>query len=90
PLKTLVGKGVEDDTLVIELGLLQALKSSQNTDLSVLLEGLEYHLFKPLLKAVKAGQINLRLRAGHEFDFLLSRAAMFKFWKKPATLNGMR
>ncbi len=89
PLKTLVDKEVEGDTLVVELELLQALKSSQNADLPALLESLEYRLFKPLLKVVKAGRINIRLRAGHEFDFLLSRAAMFKLWKKPRTLSGL-
>ncbi len=89
PLKTLVDKEVEGDSLVVELGLLQALKSPQNADLPALLESLEYRLFQPLLKAVKAGRVNIRLRAGHEFDFLLSRAAMFKFWRKSCTLSGL-
>ncbi len=82
-------KEVSGDTLIVELALLQALKSSQDVDLSTLLASLEYHLFKPLFKAVKAGQINLRLRAGHDFDFLLSRVSTFKFWRKPSTLTDL-
>ncbi|MCP4188931.1 MAG: hypothetical protein GY763_15100 [Gammaproteobacteria bacterium] len=89
PLKTLVDKGVVGNTLIVELELLRDLKSSQNTDLSALLEDLEYHLFKPLFKAVKAGQINLRLRTGYEFDFLLSRASTFRFWRKPRALTDL-
>ncbi|MCP4492541.1 MAG: hypothetical protein GY820_35325 [Gammaproteobacteria bacterium] len=90
PLDTLVDKRLVGDTLIVELKLLQALKSSATVDLPALLESLEFDLFKPLCKTVKAGRINLCLRVGHKSDFLLSRSSMFKFWRKPVTLTSLK
>lgn len=81
------GAGFSKQNIYIDLGLLRALKSSDGEDLQSLLSGMESKLFKPLVKAVDAGQISLRLRTGHDYDFQLSRFSALKSWRKSVNLK---
>lgn len=75
-----------DNSLIVDLSLLSALKSSDDQDLSRLLVKLEQQLFQPLLRQVRANQIKLRLRLGHDNDLFISAASRYRFWKRPTNL----
>ncbi len=74
------------DSICIDLSLLRALKLPDNDNLQLLLGKLEANLFKPLLKGVAGGQLRLCLRAGHGYDFLLTRFSLLKRWRKSSNL----
>ena len=74
------------ENICIDLSLLRALKLPDNDDLQLLLGKLEANLFKPLIKAVGAGQLQLCLRTGYDYDYLLSRFSSLKRWRKPGNL----
>ncbi len=74
------------ENICIDLSLLQALKLSTEDDLQILLTRLETKLFDPLVKAVRRGQLQLRLRAGHGYDYSLSRLSLLKRWRGPGNL----
>ncbi|MDH5353993.1 MAG: hypothetical protein OEY09_06055 [Gammaproteobacteria bacterium] len=82
PVSVLAHTDLNDDSLIVDLRLLDALKSPDAEDLSEILLRLESELFKPLLNRIKSGQVHLRLRAGHENDLSISSASRFRFWKK--------
>ncbi len=74
------------NNICIDLSLLQALKMPGSEGLPLLLDRLEANLFKPLIKGVDSGQLQLRLRAGYDHDFQLSRYSSFQRWRKPNNL----
>ncbi len=86
-LESIAEDEVNNHTLCIELSILETLKSVRNEDLKHLLGRIEQQLFKPLVRQIKSRKITLRLRAGYEFDFLLSAFSSVKFWKKVQYLN---
>lgn len=86
PVSMVANKEAIDNSLIVDLSLLDALKSPGDQNLSKLLLRLETGLFEPLLKQVKAGQIKLQLRPGHEHDLVISSSSRYRFWKKPTNL----
>lgn len=86
PVSMVAYKKLVDSSLIVDLSLLNALKSPGDQDLSELLLKLESGLFEPLLRQVKTGQIRLQLRPGHEQDLMLSSSSRYRFWKKPTNL----
>ncbi len=86
PVSMVANEELIDNALIVDLSLLDALKSPGDQDLSKLLLRLETGLFEPLLKQVKAGQIKLQLRPGHEHNLMISSSSRYRFWKKPTNL----
>lgn len=86
PVSAVADKESIDNSLIVDLSLLDALKSPGDQDLSKLLLRLETGLFQPLLDQVKTGQITLQLRPGHEHDLLISSSSRYRFWKTPTNL----
>jgi hypothetical protein len=74
--------------LVIDLSVLEAMKTDTESNLLVLLQRIEQKLFKPLLDAVNKQRCSLRLRAGSGFDYALKPASRLKWWCKPKNLLG--
>ncbi len=81
PLKNITSADFSEDALIVDFSLLQALKSTDELNSRALLTKVEENTFLPLLKAVRKGKIDLHLRAGHDFDLLISRQSMLKFWR---------
>lgn len=74
------------ENIYIDLCLLQALKLANNEDLQILLSSFELKVFKPLVDAARSGRIQLRLRAGYDYDYRLSRFSSLKRWRKASNL----
>ncbi|MCP4432970.1 MAG: hypothetical protein GY806_18510 [Gammaproteobacteria bacterium] len=74
------------NNICIDLSLLRALKAAQSDDLQAVIESIESTIFEPLLNAVGSGRLKIRLRTGHDFDYLLNRFSLLKFWQKPVNL----
>lgn len=81
--------GIDRDSLVIDLSLLEALKSPRESKLRELLSNIEESLFKPILKTVRARQCVLRLKSGSQFDLKMTAYSSFKWWKKSRSLVGL-
>ena len=84
-LNKLGGEGVNDNSLVIHLGLLEALKSSESIKLIPVMKDLDEVLIK-LIESNRSSNFTLRLRTGSQFDYQLSPYASFRRWRKPKTL----
>jgi hypothetical protein len=75
------------DALVIDLRLLELLKTERSVPLDQLLLDIDHSLLKPLLAMVHKGRTKLVLRAGCEFDFELKPSALMKFWRAQKNLS---
>jgi hypothetical protein len=76
-----------DDAVVIDLRLLQLLKSGLERKLDELLLDIEHELLAPVLESLGKRPRPLWLRAGYRVDFELTPAARFKFWRRPGSLD---
>ncbi len=76
-----------DDTLIIDLRLLQWLKAGLDMDLKQILTEIERDLLAPVMQRFDRGGLNLRLCAGYRFDLDLRPTARFKFWRSPSSLD---
>jgi len=74
------------DSIIIDLSVLQAMKTDTEANLQVLLQRIERNLFKPLLAAVGKQRCSLRLRAGSGIDYQLKPISKFKWWCKKKNL----
>jgi hypothetical protein len=74
------------DSVICDLSLLEALKTDNEVNLQVLLERIEAQLFSPLLRAVRNQQCSLKLRAGSRIDYQMKPRSRFKWWTKPKNL----
>ena len=84
--------GIDDidnpgDALVVDLRLLEFLKSGSNDDLGQLLTDIESSLIKPALARASKNRARVLLRAGYEFNFELKPGDSLKFWRQGRTLN---
>jgi hypothetical protein len=70
------------DSVVVDLRLIEALKTGIDSSLHQLLLEIETRLFKPLL----AGRGRFRLRAGFESDFEWTPVSRFHFWRRKRCL----
>ncbi len=75
------------DSLVIDLRLLEFLKTGVAAELDKLLLDIDRKMLKPLLVAAAKGHGHLVLRAGYEFDFELKPTAGMKFWRPHKDLS---
>lgn len=71
---------------IVDLRLLELLKSGARGELETVLLDIDSRLLSPLLAVPQGRRQALRLRAGYEVDFLLSPAAGWKFWRRPRSL----
>ena len=90
PLDNLVNLHPSGNAAVIDLRLLELLKTGTTTELDQLLLDIDDRLLQPLLRSVERDRKNLRLRAGYEFDLELAPGAKLKFWRRPRTLATWR
>lgn len=72
---------------VVDLRLLEMLKTGADSGLDSLLLDIDRRLLQPLLVAAKRARRPLVLRAGYEYDFYLPPAAAWKFWRPPRSLE---
>lgn len=77
---------IDCDSIVIDLSLLEALKSPHESKLQALLSNVEEGLFKPVLKMLRARQCVLRLKSGSQFDLKMTAYSTFQWWKKTKSL----
>lgn len=69
------------DALVIDLRLLEMLKTGIASDIESLLRDLDENLLQPLLRLQQRDRRRLLLRAGFEFDFELGPFSALRFWR---------
>jgi hypothetical protein len=90
PCSKLVNCSDLEDTVVVDLRLLQLLKSGLDRKLDELLLEIERELLAPILQTLAHRPQSLWLRAGYRVDFELKPSARFKFWRRPGSLVDWR
>ena len=75
-----------DAAVIVDLRLLQLLKSGSDSQLDDLLLDIEQQLLAPVVKILQRRPAPLRLRGGYRVDFELKPGARFKFWRRPGSL----
>lgn len=75
------------DAVLIDLRLIEFLKTGIAAELDQLLIDIDRNLLKPLLAAAAKRRSDLTLRAGYEFDFELKPMATMKFWRPHKDLS---
>jgi hypothetical protein len=70
------------DALVVDLRLIEFLKTGLVIPLEQLLLDIDTRLLKPLLAMVEKGRMQIVLRAGYEIDFEMKPSARMKFWRR--------
>ena len=70
------------DSVVVDLRLIEALKTGSDTSLDQLLREVDMKLFEFVL----SGGFSVRLRAGFEYDFEWTTTSKLKFWRKKKSL----
>jgi hypothetical protein len=75
------------DALVIDLRLIETLKTGHAVPLDQLLLDIDRRLLQPLLAKFAKGRLQVVLRAGYEFDFELKPSARLKFWRRHKKLS---
>ena len=76
--------------VIVDLRLLQYLKSDLDWKLDELLLDIERSILEPVLKSLPRRPGPLRLRGGYHVDFELRSADRFKFWRRPRSLEAWR
>jgi len=74
------------EAAVIDLRLLEQLKTGAAKKLEPLLLDIENRLLQPLLRTIERDRKSLFLQAGFESDFELGAGAALKFWRRPRNL----
>jgi hypothetical protein len=87
PLAALGDGPPDGDSVVIDLRLLQSLKSGLAGRLDELLLEIEQQLLEPVFEILSSRPAMLRLRAGYDYDFEMKPGAKFKFWRRPGNLS---
>ena len=75
-----------EHAVIVDLRLLQLLKTGFDGRLDELLLDIEHGLIAPLMQALVKRPAPLRLRAGYRFDFELQPSARLKFWRRARSL----
>jgi hypothetical protein len=79
-----------NDAVIVDLRLLQYLKSGLDWNLDELLLDIDRSILEPLLKSLPRRPGPLKLRGGYHLDFELRPADRFKFWRRPGSLEAWR
>ena len=74
------------DAVVIDLRLVELLKTGVAEDLDQILLEIDRNLVKPLLRAGEKHRCSLILMAGYELDFEMRPGARLKFWRPQRTI----
>ncbi len=74
------------DAIVVDLRLLETLKSARVAPLDALLLDLEQRVFAPACALMERGGHRLHLRAGFEADFEVGPYSRLRFWRRPRSL----
>ena len=85
-MRDLGGEAGIDDALIVDLRLLQILKTATEANLEECLLAIEEEVLQPLLRAIDRRRCGLLLRAGYRFDFELGKFAALRFWRGPGNL----
>lgn len=75
------------DAVVIDLRLLELLKTGEAREPGPLLIDIDKNLLGPLMQAVGKHRCSLTLMAGYDVNFELGPGARFKFWRPHRTLS---
>jgi hypothetical protein len=75
-----------DGAVIVDLRLLQLLKTGLDSPLDRLLLEIERDLLAPVFAALAKRPVTLLLRAGYRLDFELKPSARLKFWRRPGSL----
>ncbi|MFT5220619.1 MAG: hypothetical protein ACI9LO_001715 [Planctomycetota bacterium] len=75
------------DSIIIDLRLINALKAGVEQPLPALLQALESSLFALLADAYRSRQHRIFLRSGFHLDFKTSAFARYQFWRPARDLN---
>jgi hypothetical protein len=78
------------NAVIVDLRLLQYLKSGLDWNLDELLLDIERSILGPALKSLPRRPGPLKLRGGYHLDFELKSADRFKFWRRPGSLEAWR
>ena len=73
--------------MIVDLRLLESLKSGSAVRLDDLLLDIEKRLLEPLMRRRPR---SLTLRAAYRFDFVLGARHGLKFWRRPSSLLDWR
>lgn len=76
-----------ENSLVIDLSLLEALKTSSNENLQAKLEILEKMVFEPTMELFRSSHASLQLRAAHYFDLTMTPFSKYKIWRSSKSLD---
>lgn len=74
----------QQDSVIIDLSILKALKGENKRDLMLLLIELENNLLKPIMDS---NSCNLIVHTGGQYNFEMNPAMRFKFWLKKHSLK---
>ena len=85
PCGSIAGVDKWGHSLIIDLRLMEWLKTGSAAELDRLLLDIDRNLIKPILSSLAKGT-HLVLRAGYELDFELRRGARMKFWRRHKSL----
>jgi len=86
-LQGLAGLSSKDDAVVVDLRLIELLKTGSTAEPGELLSDIDARILQPLSSAARRLRKSLRLRAGFELDFELTPLAGFKFWRRSRGLE---
>ena len=75
------------DAVVIDLRLLELLKTGEATEPGPLLVDIDNDLLGPLMQVAGKHRCRLRLMAGYDVNFELGPGARFRFWRPHRTLS---
>ncbi|MDH3220822.1 MAG: hypothetical protein OEN02_04115 [Gammaproteobacteria bacterium] len=87
PLRSVAGLSAKDDVVVVDLRLMELLKTGIAAEPGELLREIDAGILQPLSSAARRDRKSLRLRAGYELDFELTPLAGLKFWRRPRGLD---
>ena len=79
-----------NDAIIVDLRLLQYLKSGLDWNLGELLLDIERSILEPVLESLPRRPGPLKLRGGYHLDFELKPVDRFKFWRRPGSLEAWR
>jgi hypothetical protein len=77
----------EENSVVIDLSLLEALKTSSSDNLQAKLQKLEETVFKPTMILFRSSHASLQLRAAHRFDLTMTPFSKYKIWRSSKNLS---
>jgi hypothetical protein len=75
-----------ENSVVIDLSLLEALKTSSSDNLQAKLEILEETVFKPAMILFRSSHASLQLKSAHHFDLTMTPFSKYKIWRSSKSL----